>query len=112
MGVASTRIGRAQFAVANLYNARARAVEPFVTESPAALAQWLAGTDASGERAAAPQPRHVGFVRNQRADAATLEHVRAWTRARFALTDDVTIMVAEVACSLPGCPPRETVIAF
>jgi hypothetical protein len=83
-----------------------------VSEYEAALVQWLAGTDASGERAAAPKPRRVGFARNDRADAAALARVRAWTRARFALAEDVTIMVNELACSLPGCPPRETVVVF
>jgi nitrate reductase delta subunit len=38
--------------------------------------------------------------------------VRGWTRAQFALADDVAIMVTELACALPGCPPRETVVAF
>jgi hypothetical protein len=38
--------------------------------------------------------------------------IEAWTRKRFALDDDCTIFVAEVACALPGCPPIETFIAF
>ena len=42
----------------------------------------------------------------------TLDRVRAWTRERFDLADDVTVLVAEVSCQLPGCPPRETVVAF
>ena len=42
----------------------------------------------------------------------TLDRVREWTRARFRLGEDVTILVAEVSCRLPGCPPRETVVAF
>jgi hypothetical protein len=41
-----------------------------------------------------------------------LARVREWTRARFALGEDDSILVAEVACGLPGCPPRETVVAF
>jgi hypothetical protein len=40
------------------------------------------------------------------------ERVRAWTRARFSLPEDAAIMVAEVACAVPGCPPLETVVAF
>jgi hypothetical protein len=43
---------------------------------------------------------------------AALDRVRAWTRERFKLADDATILVAEVACGLPGCPPIETVVAF
>ena len=41
-----------------------------------------------------------------------LERVREWTRARFKLAEDATILVSEVACGLPGCPPLETVVAF
>ena len=43
---------------------------------------------------------------------AALDRVRDWTRARFALTDDETVMVSEVACSVPGCPPIETHLVF
>jgi broad specificity phosphatase PhoE len=43
---------------------------------------------------------------------AALERVREWTRARFKLPDDAAILVAEVVCVLPGCPPLETVVAF
>lgn len=43
-------------------------------------------------------------------DAAA--RVRAWTRARFALSADAPIVVLETACGLPGCPPLETVVAF
>jgi hypothetical protein len=51
--------------------------------------------------------------RNSSADqSAAIERVRDWTRARFRLSDDVTIMVTELACQLPGCPPVETVIVF
>ena len=32
--------------------------------------------------------------------------------ARFRLASDTAILVAEVACAVPGCPPIETVIAF
>jgi nitrate reductase delta subunit len=40
-----------------------------------------------------------------------LDRVRAWVRERFRLGDEA-ILVAEVACAVPGCPPVETVIAF
>ena len=43
---------------------------------------------------------------------AALERVKRWTRERFKLAQDATVLVAEVACSLPGCPPLETVVAF
>ena len=41
-----------------------------------------------------------------------LDLLRAWTRVRFNLPDGAAILVAEVACAVPGCPPLETVIAF
>ncbi len=43
---------------------------------------------------------------------AAVDRLTAWTRARFKLPDDAAILVAEVACALPGCPPLETVVAF
>jgi len=43
---------------------------------------------------------------------AALERVKGWTRERFKLGQDATVFVSEVACSLPGCPPLETVVAF
>ena len=46
------------------------------------------------------------------AHAAALDRVREWTRARFNLGEDTTILAAELACTLPGCVPLETVVAF
>jgi nitrate reductase delta subunit len=43
---------------------------------------------------------------------AALERVKGWTRERFRLAHDATVFVSEVVCSLPGCPPLETVVAF
>jgi nitrate reductase delta subunit len=49
----------------------------------------------------------------RRADRSSgIERVRAWTRARFALGDDETVMVSEIACTVPGCPPVETHVVF
>jgi nitrate reductase delta subunit len=42
----------------------------------------------------------------------TLDQVKAWTRGRFGLPQEATILVAEIACALPGCPPLETVVVF
>ena len=52
-------------------------------------------------RAARRSPEHT----------AALDRVREWVRERFGL-GDTAILVAEVACAVPGCPPVETVIAF
>jgi hypothetical protein len=66
-------------------------------------------TERSGN--AAPLPG-IGFARSSPAHAQALERVRTWTRQRFKLADEVPVVVAEVACGLPGCPPLETVVAF
>src|SRR5215813_7495639 len=54
----------------------------------------------------------TGFIKKSPEHSAALVRVRTWTRERFALSDDDAILVAEVACGLPGCPPLETVVAF
>ena len=55
---------------------------------------------------------NIGFRRKPPGQAAAAEQVREWTRARFALPQDAAVMVAEVTCAVPGCPPLETVVAF
>ena len=54
----------------------------------------------------------LGFVKKGAAQREALRRVKAWTRERFRLSDDAAILVTEVACGLPGCPPLETVVAF
>ena len=54
----------------------------------------------------------LGFSKKSPGSSSAPDRVRDWTRARFALTDDETVMVAEVACSVPGCPPIETHLVF
>ena len=51
------------------------------------------------------------FAKKSPEHTAALDRVRESVRARFAL-GDAAILVAEVACAVPGCPPIETVIAF
>ncbi|MDX3928954.1 MAG: hypothetical protein QHC90_24520 [Shinella sp.] len=36
--------------------------------------------------------------------------IKQWTRELLALPDDAVVSVNELACHLPGCPPRETVV--
>ena len=54
----------------------------------------------------------LGSAKKGPEHVAALDQVREWTRARFKLPDDAAILVSEVACMLPGCPPLETVVAF
>ncbi len=53
----------------------------------------------------------LAFSKKSPEHTAALDRVREWVRARFSL-GDTAILVAEVACAVPGCPPLETVIAF
>jgi nitrate reductase molybdenum cofactor assembly chaperone NarJ/NarW len=54
----------------------------------------------------------LGFSKKKSQNDAALARVRDWTRARFKLADDETIMVSEIACGVPGCPPVETHVVF
>jgi len=54
----------------------------------------------------------LAFTRKSPERSAALDRVREWVRGRFNLPEESAILVAEVACSVPGCPPIETVIAF
>lgn len=40
------------------------------------------------------------------------DRVEAWTRQRFDLGADAVVLVADVRCQVPGCPPVETIVAF
>jgi hypothetical protein len=57
-------------------------------------------------------PVMLGFTRKSSGDTAALDRVRAWTQGRFKLADNGTVMVSEVACGVPGCPPIETHVVF
>jgi hypothetical protein len=53
-----------------------------------------------------------GAFRQDAGHGRALERVKAWTRENLELANDDTVMVAEVACARPGCPPLETVVTF
>jgi hypothetical protein len=44
--------------------------------------------------------------------ADTARRIKEWVRELLAPGDDVTVLVSELTCSEPGCPPVETVIAL
>jgi len=54
----------------------------------------------------------LAFSRKSPEHAAALERVRGLARERFGLPEESPVLVAEVGCAVPGCPPVETVIAF
>jgi hypothetical protein len=47
---------------------------------------------------------------SHRLDAAN--QVKRWTRERFGLADDTTLLVSEIESAVPGFPPLHTVVAF
>jgi nitrate reductase delta subunit len=53
-----------------------------------------------------------GSVRKGPAHVEAVRRVKDWTRSRFQLAEEETIVVTELAPSLPGFPPLETVVAF
>ncbi|MBY5639349.1 hypothetical protein HFO39_32115 [Rhizobium leguminosarum] len=36
--------------------------------------------------------------------------IKTWARKLLSLPDDAVVSVSELACHVPGCPPKETVI--
>jgi hypothetical protein len=49
---------------------------------------------------------------SSRRQPAQAQQVKAWVAAAFALPEDATVLVTELQCSEPGCPPLETVISI
>lgn len=49
--------------------------------------------------------------RQRGADWGHAETIKAWTEAALGLDDDAIVMVTELQCTEPGCPPLETAIA-
>jgi hypothetical protein len=70
-----------------------------------ALSGWFARSPDSGDDGSLRSPSSPEHL-------AALGRVREWTRQRFKLSGEAAILVSEVACNLPGCPPLETVVAF
>jgi hypothetical protein len=54
----------------------------------------------------------LGAGRKDAAHLAALDRIGQWTRARFKLADGAAVMVSEIACPVPGCPPLESVVVF
>lgn len=55
---------------------------------------------------------HVGMTKKVADRSAEQERVLSWTRERFKLDEDEAIMVSQLPCSDPGCPPVETHVVF
>ena len=74
----------------------------------------ITGTDLSKmlAMAMADNTAKLRSMKKAPAHREALARVREWTRERFGLPEEASILVAELACRLPGCPPLETVVAF
>lgn len=73
----------------------------------AAVSAWL-----EKPKAASDDDGLFGPLTKGPGHAEALERVRVWVQERFKLAPETAIMVSEVTCNLPGCPPLETVVAF
>ena len=67
---------------------------------------------AEDRRSTGSRELRLGPPRPGAAERRARRAVEEWTRERFELGDEPTVLVAEVACALPGCPPLETLVAF
>jgi len=54
----------------------------------------------------------LGSLKKSPEHLQALDRVKEWTRERFKLSQESAILVSEIECTLPGCPPLETVVAF
>jgi nitrate reductase delta subunit len=54
----------------------------------------------------------LGLTKTSPGNSTEQERVRTWAREHFNLPEEETIMVSELPCSDPGCPPVETHLVF
>ena len=57
-------------------------------------------------------PAMRGFINKSPEHSQALDRVRDLVREQFKLSGENAILVSELECALPGCPPLETIIAF
>jgi hypothetical protein len=49
---------------------------------------------------------------SSRPNPVQIARIKEWVARRFDLPPDSVVMVSELRCSEPGCPPLETMIAI
>ena len=54
----------------------------------------------------------LGAPRKSPEQLQALDRLSEQTRQRFRLGPGAVVLVSEIACALPGCPPLETVVVF
>jgi hypothetical protein len=52
------------------------------------------------------------FGSRPKTDRTRTAEIKEWVLEVFRLHSDVTVMVTELRCQEPGCPPLETVVAI
>jgi hypothetical protein len=50
------------------------------------------------------------LARNGPSIISSARAIKSWAREVLTLPDEAVVSVSELACHVPGCPPRETVI--
>jgi hypothetical protein len=57
-------------------------------------------------------PLRIGAFKTDAPHRSAVEHIQQWTRTRFNLPEEASVLVSELECKRPDCPPLETVVAF
>jgi nitrate reductase delta subunit len=84
-----------------------------VNDYQTALKAWHDARSAPSGSGAMPEAFRIGpALKKSPEHVAALERIRGWTRERFKLPEDAPVLVSEINCKVPGCPPLETVVAF
>jgi hypothetical protein len=68
--------------------------------------------ETAGDRMEAPSSLKLGMLKKSPQHLEAADRVKEWTRERFSLPEDAAILVTELTCTIQGCPPLETVVAF
>ncbi len=70
------------------------------------------GSDAACDQRNVFQEQDFGEACPSREAVSAILAVQGWTRLRFKLAPDTAVLVAEVPCRVPLCPPAMTAVAF
>lgn len=54
----------------------------------------------------------MDLFQSNRSATARIREIKTWVVEVFGLDEGTTVMVTELRCTEPGCPPLETVIAL
>ena len=54
----------------------------------------------------------MNLFETSRSASPRIREIKTWVAEVFGLDESTTVMVTELRCTEPGCPPLETVIAL